>query len=57
MNNGLSDELATVFSNINPVGKPIVVHQIIKDSNWLAGFISGEGSFIISIFKSNTQTL
>lgn len=56
MNKGLSDELRAVFPNVKPVSRPVVVYQTIKDPNWLAGFVSGEGSFLISIFKSNTQT-
>jgi len=56
MNNGLSDELMIAFPNVNPTPRPFVVDQTIKDSHWIAGFVSGEGSFIISIFKSNTRT-
>lgn len=51
LNKGLSDELKTVFPNILPVPRPEVN---LKDPNWLAGFTSGEGCFLISIFKSKT---
>jgi len=56
MNKGLSDELIKKFPNINPISRPFIVDKNIKDPNWLAGFVSGDGSFIISIFKSNTPT-
>lgn len=54
MNKGLSEELKTALPNINPVSKPTLVDQTIKNPNWLAGFVSGEGTFIVSIFKSDT---
>ncbi|HLT42013.1 MAG TPA: hypothetical protein VKZ95_04850 [Sphingobacteriaceae bacterium] len=47
INNGLSDELKAAFPNTNPVPRPEVVHQVIKDPNWLAGFTAGEGCFFI----------
>ena len=45
MNKGLSDKLAIDFSNVVPEIRPKVEDQEIKDPNWLAGFVSGEGSF------------
>jgi len=56
LNKGLSEELKTAFPNIIPVPKPEVTLNHIKDPNWFAGFASGEGSFLISIFKSKTLT-
>ncbi len=40
MNKGLSDELKAAFPNTEPVPRPIVVDQVIKDPQWLAGFAS-----------------
>ena len=56
MNWGLSDQLTKKFPKVNPVYRPIVVKQTIKDPYWLAGFITGKSNFTISIFKSTTKT-
>jgi hypothetical protein len=55
MNKGLSEELINVFSNIKPIPRPIIINHTIKDPNWLAGFVSGDGNFLISIFKNNNR--
>ena len=54
MNKGLSEELKAAFPNILPVPRPSVLNSKIKDPNWLAGFTSGEGSFIIKVHNSLT---
>jgi hypothetical protein len=46
LNWGISPELKTAFPNITPIQRPLVVAGVIKDSNWLAGFTSGEGFFL-----------
>lgn len=51
INNGLSDELKAAFPNVIPVARPLVGGQKIKDPNWLAGFASGEGCFMIIVKK------
>jgi hypothetical protein len=56
MNKGLSEELIKIFPNVNPIPRPIIKNQTIKNPNWLAGFVSGDGNFLISIFKGNTKT-
>lgn len=53
MNLGLSDLLKSKFSNFNPVARPIISYNNIPDINWIAGFVSAEGCFFVSIFKSN----
>jgi hypothetical protein len=65
MNLGLSDELKVVFPNTKQVSRPKVEFEGIPDpslrdphyhdnvGNWLAGFTSGEGSFIVAIKKSS----
>ena len=55
MNRGLSDDLKSTFPSIKPVLRPIVVDQEIKNPNWLVGFTSDEGCFLINIFKSKTK--
>jgi hypothetical protein len=56
MNNGLSPELKAAFPNIIPAPRPLIESTEIKDSNRLAGFIDGEGSFLVAIQKSTTKT-
>jgi len=56
LNKGLSEELKTLFPNVIPVHLPEVNQTTIEDPNWFTGFTSGEGSFLISIFKSKTLT-
>ena len=55
MNRGLSEKLKLAFPDVVPVIRPLVKNQTIKDPNWLAGFTSGEGSFMVIIAKSNTK--
>ena len=55
MNLGLSDELKTAFPDLLPLSRPSVVYQEIKDPNWLAGFITGEGCFFINISKKSAN--
>lgn len=57
MNLGLTDELKIAFTNITPYPKLDSWSRDIKDPNWLAGFSSGDGSFIVTIFKSKTTRL
>ena len=54
LNQGLTPELKAAFPSLIPVERPLVTNRIIRDSNWLAGFTSGEGYFYIRVFKSNT---
>ena len=51
MNLGLSDKLKAIFPEIISMERP-VINQKIPDPNWLAGFSSAEGSFIIKIINS-----
>ena len=57
INWGLSDKLKAAFLNIKPVKRPIIKDQSIPDPNWLAGFTSGEGCFIVKIKKSPLSRL
>lgn len=57
MNKGLSEELLNSFPSIKPKLRPLVSITEIPDPFWVAGFVSGEGSFNISLGKSlNTKT-
>ena len=58
INQGLSNELKTSFPHIIPAKRPLVTLPALEakkifDPNWLAGFISGEGCFILNLFKSS----
>ncbi len=57
INLGLSDELKIAFPDIKPEPRPLINKEKIKDSNWLAGFINGEGCFFIDIYKSKTNKI
>jgi len=49
MNLGLSEELKAAFPDIVPVPRPLVDCQDIKNPNWLSGFASAEGCFLIKL--------
>lgn len=49
LNLGLSEELKVDFPEIIPVLRPLVENQVIKDSEWISGFTSGEGCFFLLI--------
>ena len=59
MNLGLSNELKQGFSAypITAINRPSVDIPIIKDPNWLAGFINGDGNFLIDCYNSKTNKL
>ncbi len=56
MNNGLSLALTSVFADVIPVDRPLVLDKKIKDPYWLAGFTAAEGCFLASVQKSTTKT-
>lgn len=55
LNLGLSESLKAAFPNIIPVLRPEVANITIPDSEWLAGFTSGEGCFFVSVNESSTH--
>ncbi len=55
MNWGLSDKLKEAFPKIIPVQRPLVKQPSNFDPYWLAGFVSGEGSFYINLYKASTK--
>lgn len=57
INLGLPDNLKDAFPDVKPEPRLLVNKEIIKDGNWLAGFINGEGCFFIDIFKSPTTKM
>ena len=54
MNLGLSDELKLAFPDTKQVFRPNVKFEGIPDPNWVSGFVSGEGCFLVNIFTAGT---
>lgn len=59
LNLGLNKNIKEAFSNWEElqVNRPNYTFKCIPDSNWMAGFASGDSSFNIKISKSSTSTL
>lgn len=57
MNWGLPSATEAAFPNIIPVSRPSILDCKIKDPNWLAGFTSGEGCFLVRIINSSSHRL
>jgi hypothetical protein len=57
MNLGLSEVLKSEFIKFNPVERPLITSKNIPDSNWLAGFTTGEGNFDVTIRESKNNKL
>lgn len=55
LNKGLSDKLKASFPGIVPAIKFSVPFVSIKDPEWLAGFITGEGCFLVDTYKAKTK--
>ena len=56
LNLGLSDKLRAAFLNFVPVSRPTFNFNGIPDPFWVAGFISGDGSFYLSIRSQISPT-
>lgn len=52
-NNGLPLNLKVAFPDIVPAIRPTVSRQIIPEPQWLSGFVSGEGCFMVKLIKSS----
>ena len=52
MNLGLSDKLKLAFPDVVPAERPDVQLPQTIDPNWLAGFASAEGCFLVAVKKS-----
>ena len=57
INLGLSDLQKSEFINYNPVPRPIINSTEIPNPNWIAGFSSGEGCFLVNISKSSKSKI
>ena len=54
MNKGLSEELQAAFPQCVPTPRPVINNKLIPDPEWLAGFVSGDGSFKSILKKSES---
>lgn len=58
VNNGLTDQLKEAFPKLELLKKDrYEVIKEIPDSNWIAGFASGEGSFMVRVYKSTSHAI
>jgi LAGLIDADG endonuclease len=55
LNWGLSNQLKKCFPMILPIIRPEIEINNNIEPYWLAGFVSGDGSFDVNIHKSNTH--
>ena len=58
INKGLPEVLKEAFPNITPAERPIVNNENIPDPNWISGFTTAEGNFLVRILdKPKTQVM
>jgi len=57
MNLGLSTELKAAFPNIIPAVRPLVENQSIVNPQWVAGFTTAEGCFMIQLLNSSSNRI
>lgn len=58
INKGLPPALKEIFPNITPSVRPSVLDSKVTDPNWLAGFTTAEGCFLVRVMnKPNNNTL
>ena len=55
LNLGLSDALKTAFPDTIPVARPLISKQEIPHPDWMAGFVTGEGTFFVKINKGRNR--
>jgi hypothetical protein len=55
INLGLSEVLKSEFPYYVSVIRPIINTLLIPDHQWVSGFVNGEGTFDIKIYKSNSK--
>ena len=57
INLGISDSLKTIFPNTVPVARPLIENITVPHPEWMAGFVSGEGCFLIQMAKYGKDKL
>ena len=53
INLGLSNLHKTNFPNYKTIARPVINNTKITDPNWIAGFVTAEFCFFLSLFKPN----
>jgi hypothetical protein len=53
----LSDLLKLYFNNVNQLERPVINIENILNSNWIAGFVTGEGNFDIRIAQQSSNKI
>ena len=56
MNSGLSKIQKSEFTNIIPVFRPIIQTENIPNPYWLTGFVNGEGTFDVKLYRSKNKS-
>lgn len=54
-NLGLPEKFIAEFPNFIPVERPIISSNIIYNSNWISGFVSGDGSFSVIVPRNKVK--
>src|SRR5690606_5400817 len=57
MNKGLPAKLTESFPGIVPVTRPQVLENKLVDPHWLAGFTTGDGTFMIRIIEDSNSRM
>jgi len=58
INRGLPDQLKQAFPNLESFDiERCEVNKEITDPNWISGFASGEGSFMVRVFNSTSHAI
>jgi len=55
MNKGLNAQLKEAFPDVIPIVRPLIQDLSIPDPQWVTGFTSGEGCFMVRLKKSSTS--
>lgn len=57
INWGISNKLKSQlkFLKIEPVKRPVINTLYIPDPNWISGFVSGDGCFLVNLTKASTK--
>ena len=56
MNSGLSKIQKSEFTNIIPVFRPMIQTENIPNPYWLTGFVNGEGTFDVKLYRSKNKS-
>lgn len=56
INLGSSELLKEAFPKTVPVQRPAVENRVVRDPQWVSGFTSAEGCFLVIVYKSKTKS-